>query len=72
MKHIINSTEARAFFNLAGIEITNDSCHNAVTLKHASGFQLTMWAESDASVAAGIPGIYIDEVPTMTHWSKAK
>lgn len=64
--HLTESKEARQFFERAGIAIAHDSAHNAVRLVVASdGSELTLWAESDHSVALGIPGIYIDEVEVI-------
>lgn len=61
--HLTESNEAKEFFAQAGITIDIDSAHNAVKLINVkTGESLTLWAESDHSVAAGIPGIYIDEV----------
>lgn len=60
--HLTESKEAREFFDQVGISIDTDSAHNAIKMFNLKGDSLTLWAESDYSVAAGIPGIYIDEV----------
>ena len=56
------SDEARRFFEAHGIEISAvDSAHNVLVLVNPNtGTTLTLWAESDAGTAAGIPGIYVD------------
>ena len=60
--HINDSKQAKQFFASRGIEITKDTAHNAVHLKDTvTGTELVLWAESDMGVAAGIPGIFIDE-----------
>lgn len=60
--HINESKEAEDFLAQVGLKITKKSSHNAVTLKNVkTGEKLQLWAESDSSIAAGIPGIFIDE-----------
>jgi len=59
--HIADSKEAKKFFKDCGIYMMKKSSHNAITLKDKNtGNELQLWAESDASVAAGIPSIYIE------------
>ncbi len=60
-KHLTESKEAKEFFKELGIKIDKSSAHNAITLVRKDGKMLTLWAESDSPVAAGIPGIYVDE-----------
>jgi len=64
MEHINGSKEAMDFFKDAGIEITKDSCHNVIVLKNAAGNVLTLTAESEYGLAAGIPGIYVENDET--------
>lgn len=60
--HVTESKEAKAFLKECGCYIMKKSSYNAVTIKHrASGKELQLWAESDSSVAAGIPGMFVDE-----------
>lgn len=61
MKHITESKEAKEFLAKAGLEIKQDSCHNYITLVDVDGNELTMISESEFGVAAGIPGIYVEE-----------
>ena len=60
-EHLTKSKEAKEFFKDANIKISKKSAHNTITLIAANGKKLTLWAESDSGIAAGIPGIYIDE-----------
>lgn len=60
--HINDSKVAKKFLADHGLKITKDTAHNAVHLEDkVTGKQLVMWAESDSNIAAGIPGIFIDE-----------
>lgn len=59
--HLNQSAEAQAFFANSKFAIKKDSSHNAVTIVRDDGEELTLWAESDHSVAGGIPGIFVDE-----------
>lgn len=62
MKHILESDEAFWFFKSVGLNISTDSCHNSITLEDpVNGNKLTLEAESDHSIAAGIPGIYVGD-----------
>lgn len=59
--HITDSKEAKQFFEDRGIYMMENSSHNAITLKDkTTGKELQLWAESDYSIAAGIPGIFIE------------
>ena len=60
--HINDSKEAKKFLADHGLKITKKSAHNAVQIKSMlTGERLVMWAENDSNIAAGIPGIFIDE-----------
>lgn len=60
--HINDSKAAKKFLADHGLKIGKDSAHNAVYLEgKVTGERLVMWAESDSNIAAGIPGIFIDE-----------
>ena len=61
MIHITASKQTKEFFKRAGIKIDKSSAHNAVKLVDKEGNELLLWAESESSVAAGIPGIYVFE-----------
>ncbi len=60
MKHINESKEAKEFLTNAGIKIKRKACHNCITPIDVDGNELTLIAESDVGIAAGIPGIYVE------------
>lgn len=59
MNHLLESKQAKEFLKNAGLKIDKSSAHNAVTLVDKDGNKLTLWAESQYSVAGGIPGIFV-------------
>jgi hypothetical protein len=64
--HLNESKEAKAFFKNSKFAIKKDKTHNVVTIVRDDGEELQLWAESDSSVAAGIPGIFVDEAEPVT------
>jgi hypothetical protein len=64
MKHLTDSKKAQKFLANCGIRISDNHALNAVTLiNEKTGEMITLWAESDQNIAAGIPGIYVDFDP---------
>lgn len=62
MIHVTESSKINSFFSRNNINISQDSSHNAITLvDDTTGETITLWAESNYSVASGIPGIYVEE-----------
>lgn len=59
--HVTESKEAKEFLKSLGVKIDKSSAHNAITLVAKDGSKLTLWSEIDSGIAAGIPGIYVDE-----------
>jgi hypothetical protein len=66
MIHIDESQKFANFLAGAGIRVLN-VCHNAIELENrANGERITLVAESDHGIAAGIPGIYVEELEYVT------
>lgn len=61
MKHILKSDQVVEFLKNSGIKICKSkSCHNAITLKNINtNDTIELWADSDNSIAGGVPGIYV-------------
>jgi hypothetical protein len=68
--HLNASQQAKAFFKNSKFAIKKDDTHNVVTIVRDDGEELQLWAESDSSVAAGIPGIFVDEKVGLDYYCK--
>ena len=65
LNHINDSEKFMKFLADSGITVINDDeeglAHNTIKLMNRNGDVIELWAESEYSVANGIPGIYIEE-----------